>query len=191
MAAAVLTPHFDAVRDTFAEFRPAAGQTKLTRLGKVKFVVDAAVRDTDRHFAATMDDGLRVAFSPLIVDLPTATMVAIITHEFGHAADFAYPGCWLSPMEGPGESIWLGPVADQRTREMRKVAREWQKLWDLRNARAHAGDQTAGERLARDQVEWAADAIAFRVTGQRLGYCGPCLLQCFRTSAPDRPAGLR
>jgi hypothetical protein len=190
LAAAVLTPHFDAVRDLFAAYRPASGE-QLTKMRKVQFVIDPAIHDSERHFAATLNDGLLMGFSPLIVDLPVETLVAIVTHEFGHAADFAFPGSWMSPMEGPGEALWLGPVASQPDRKMRKLAGEWHKLWDLRNRRAHAGDRTPTEKLARDQVEWAADAIAFRVTGQRLGYCGPCLLQCLRAEAPDRPAGLR
>jgi hypothetical protein len=165
---AIMRPHFDAVQDDFVAWRNAATQTHLGRLRKTKFVIDPKMHDTERHFAACRDDGMLIHFAPQIVDLPVETLVAIVAHEFGHAADHAYPAHWLMP-SGPGKAQWLGAPPDT------KHGRRWQRLWRERS---------------RDQIEWAADGIAQAITGRKLGYCGDCLIQCYRGGV-ERPAGLR
>jgi hypothetical protein len=177
VAASILQPHFDAVRDVFAahvvDLSHArllrADSTRLSKAGKVRFVIDPSAHDTARHFAATRDDGLQMYFAPEFVDLPVETVTAILAHEFGHACDFLYPGHWLMPAHGPGKAQWIGPPGASRE------AHKWLKLWRAR---------------PRDQVEWAADGIAQAVTGKSLGYSGDCMLQTFRGGVP-RPKGLR
>jgi hypothetical protein len=164
MAATVLAPYFDAVRDVFSAHEPAPNQS-LDKLAKTDFIVDGRIHDSNRHFAGCRQDGLLILLAPQSVDLPEDTLVAIIAHEFGHAADYAYPGRWLPERDEP--AAWL---ADLSTKE----AKRWMKAWPDRSD---------------DQVEWAADSIAQAVTGRRIGYCGPCLLQCWE--GKSRPDGLR
>jgi len=185
---AVVQPYFDAVRDVFAEFSPAKG-VKLTKLRKTKFLVDAKVGrggshlsgcDVSRHFAATRDDGLLMYVAPRIVELPEDNLVAILSHEFGHAADHAYPAHFIMPPSGPGKATWIGE-------EDSKQYRDWRRLWRSRNL---------------DLIEWAADGVAEAITGQVIGYAGDCMVQCFtgmalcvgdstRPPPVRRPAGLR
>lgn len=171
VAEAVIVPHFDAVRDAYCEFRPESGHSGLTRLRRTKFIIDPAMHDSPRHFAACRDDGMLMLFAPQLIDLPIETMVAILTHEFGHAADFAYGAAWYTDGSGPSPARWIGEHEDDRG------WRAWRKGWRQRG---------------KDQVEWAADGIAQAVTGRRLGYCGEtcCMLQAFDQCQP-RPAGLR
>lgn len=169
IAAAIILPHFRAVQDIFSVFRPEP-KTTLKRLEKTKFVIDPEIHNTKRHFAATRDDGLLMLFAPEIVNLPTETLVAILSHEFGHAADFIYPSRWYTPSGGPTLATWIAEEGvDGRS------FRIWSRLWEKRN---------------RDQVEWAADGIVEAVTGHKLTYCGDCMLQCFG-GGEERPAGLR
>jgi len=192
-AHSILEGHFDAVRDEFAAFVPPGSTRPLDRLARVRYVMSEDMHDTARHFAATRTDGAFMMFAPQIVDLSVEGMTAIIAHEFGHAADFAYPGCWTWPLTRAGESLWVGDSPAAR-------AAAW---------RAHFGDPKARSRTARDDelpaahwmraweartpdsVEWAADGICEAVTGVRPRYCGSCLLQCFHPSGVERPAGLR
>lgn len=167
VAASILQPYFDDARTSFAGFEVEPGQ-RLSKAAKTRFVVDAGFHDTDRHFAATRDDGLLMYFAPEYINLPVETATAIMAHEFGHALDFLYPGHWLMPAQGPGKATWIGPPGQS------KAGRKWLKLWRSRT---------------RDQVEWAADGIAQVVIGRRIGYCGDCMLQCFR--GKPRPKGLR
>ncbi|MCP4242345.1 MAG: hypothetical protein GY772_17460 [bacterium] len=166
VAAAVLEPHFFVVRDMFLDFEAEDGGN-LRRLRRTRMVVDPSVRDSPRHFAACRDDGMLVLLAPAAADLPVENLMAILAHELGHAADFAYPGNWVTL--GPGnEAVWIGERDD-------RVARKWRRLWEQRTD---------------DQVEWAADAIAEAVTGVKVEYCGDCMLQCF-SGGNQRPPGLR
>ncbi len=176
VVATVLTPYFDATRDAYVAFRPD-GSTSLEKLRKTKFVIDAKNHNSGRHFASTRDDGMLMMFAPQIVELPVDTLVAILAHEFGHAADFAYPAHWLTRGQADDEAKWIGDPS------VSKQSRKWQRLWYEQNDRS-------GADANRDRIEWRADAIAFAVTGRRLGYCGDCVLQCFRGGI-ERPPGLR
>lgn len=166
VAAAVLEPHFFAVRDAFIDFEVEPGRN-LSRLKRTRMVVDPGVHDSPRHFAQCREDGLLIKLAPEAADLPVETLVAILVHEFGHATDFAYPGNWVTPARGQ-DALWIGDRTD-------KPARKWRRLWLERSD---------------DQVEWAADAIATSVTGLEVQYCGPCLVQCFSGGKP-RPEELR
>lgn len=185
VAAAVLEPHFDAVRDVFVEFEPEPGQ-KLDALRRTRMVVDPDVHDSKRHYAMCRDDGLLIKLAPESATLDLDTLTGIITHEFGHAADFAYPGRWAFSRGLP--AVWIGEGGtwyrsasgarqwrEESGKEAKRI-RRWQRLW-------HERDD--------DQVEWAADAIAYAVTGLKIRYCGPCMLQCFSSSGRARPRGLR
>lgn len=164
LAAAVLAPHFDAVRDRFVAYEggPDGG---LSRLKRTKLVVDPSVRDSERHYAACREDGLVIMLAPEAATLPIENLVAILVHEFGHATDFLYPARWVTDPEKPG--VW---ISDPEVRP----ARKWSSLWHQRSD---------------DQIEFAADSIAWAVTSIRVGYCGKCVIQCF--SGPSRPIGLR
>lgn len=107
-----------------------------------------------------------LVIAPQAAELPVVTLVAILSHECGHAADFLYPARWVCERGAPAR--WVEEVDTKRARKLRK-------LWNERS---------------RDQVEWDADSIAWAMTGRKIGYCGPCLLQCFEGGG-KRPKGLR
>ncbi len=166
VVACIITPYFDAVRDSFVWFSPEPG-VSLSKLSKTGFLIEPAIHDSERHFAACRDDGGLIVFAPGIVDLSEENVIAMIAHEFGHAADFAYPGSWVTSEDPTKPAIWIGSRND-------KQAMRWRKFWMGRN---------------KDQQEMAADSIVKTVTGRTIGYCGSLQIQCF-TGIP-RPAGLR
>jgi hypothetical protein len=168
IADVILEPHFDAVKDTFVEFEPQPG-ANLSRLRKTRLVVDPTVHDTPRHYARCRDDGFLIEVAPEAVELPLERLVAILAHEFGHASDFAYPGCWVIPQRRGEKAKWIGD-------DNSKAARFWrERLWHERDSH---------------QVELGADAIAYAVTGRKIHYCGPCMVQCFN-GGKLRPRELR
>lgn len=164
VAYAVLEPHFDVVRDKYATYEPTPGQD-LSKVRRTRLLVDADIRDSDRHYAGCRDDGLLIVVAPAAAKLPFEQLVAILCHEFGHAADFLYPARFLARRHAPAQ--WV-PTA---TRKMGRIRR----LWSERND---------------DQVEWAADSIAYAVTGCPIEYCGCRMIQCF-DGGVERPEGLR
>lgn len=173
IAAAIILPHWEAVRDVFSAFVPG-DDASLSKVNRIKFTVDSSFHDSPRHFAATTDDGLEMFFAPHIVDLDEEFFVAIIAHEFGHALDFLYPARWIMP-PAQGRAVW---IEDPHSYE----ARKWNKLWHTRS---------------RDQIEWAADGIVWAVTGKRILYgaggCpedSECTIQRFKNGFA-RPKGLR
>lgn len=165
-AASILLPCFDAVRDIFSEYKPQYG-APLEKLTKTRMLVDESVRDSPRHYAACRDDGMQIIVAPQAADLPLETLAAILGHEFGHAADFAYPAHWRMLGGRYEPAVWKPPRGDRAADKV--------KHWVDRSD---------------DQVEWAADAIAYAVIGQRVTYCGPCMVQCFN-GGRSRPRGLR
>jgi hypothetical protein len=169
IAREVLRPHFDAVRDVYSEFMPHGDSGRLSKVTDIWFEIDPDWHDSERHFAGCLEDGSKMIFAPQIVDLPIDTLVAILAHEFGHAVDFLYPAHWRMQPGGPGKAEWIGDP------QSTKWGRQWSKQWHKRTD---------------DEVEWAADGIAQAVIGRPIGYCGPCLLQCFSGGVP-RPEGLR
>lgn len=191
--ATILEPHFDAVRDVFASFVPPGEAERLHRLDKVKFVIDPGAHDTDRHFAATRTDGLLMTYAPEFVDLPLDTMVAILSHEFGHAVDMLYPGAWTWPFDKAGSSHWIGESPNAK-------ATAWRAAFGSKRAKSRTASDDeapaanwmrAWEDRSGDSIEWAADGICEAVTGKRPRYCGPCMLQSFKNCGVARPAGLR
>ena len=169
IAACVIGPHFDAVRDVYAAYEPAPG-FKLSKLERTRLIVTPEAHDEERHFARCSDDGLVIQMAPEATEqLDHEQLVAMLAHEFGHAADFAYPGDWVLMHPGTEDQhvVWLGGRND-------KPVRRWRSVWHDRGY---------------DHVEWTADSIAKAVTGLSIGYSGRCMLQRFGGS--PRPAGLR
>jgi len=175
-AHAIIEPYFDAVQETFV-----GGGAK--RAKSVHFEVHPWVHDSPRHFAACSEHGTPILAAPDLAELPEETLLAILSHEFGHAVDFLYPaeyevregGIVRLPEIPPGNlkrffdgDEHLGKKADQ-------VVLARMKRWYDRDV---------------DTVEATADAIAVGFTGRAIGYCGPCDIQCFDRGRP-RPAGLR
>jgi hypothetical protein len=165
MAALIIAPSFEAVRDVYLLAHERLGED--AGIATVEFRINSARHDTDRHFAACSTTGKRIEMAPEGADLPLETLTAILCHEFGHASDFLHPGRWeMVGRDRP--AVWLAAnVSDEKkTATMRR----WLNRTD-------------------DEIEFWADAIAYSVTGKRVGYCGPCLVQCF--DGVPRPRGLR
>lgn len=159
----MLEPHFDAVRDSFVLYSPVAGK-RLSKLAHTKLLVRPEVHDTPRHFARCRDDGMLIEVAPQAVDLPLNKLAAVLAHEFGHAADFAYPACWLPTDSG---MRWIGEDNDQ-------IGNRWRRLWAQRSG---------------SQIERSADAIAEVVVGRPIRYSGSCLVQTFGRGV-TRPSDL-
>ena len=162
-ALAILEPYFEAVRERFVE-------VGLDRVTRTRLSVRPWVHDSPRHFGACRDDGSEIILAPELVELSQELVVGIIAHEFGHAADFLYPG-----------EFWLGRGDGVVRKSLEEAGSEtqwarWQRAW--------------GER-DHDVVERVADAIASSVMGAPIGYLGPCLLQAFSLRGVPRPEGLR
>jgi hypothetical protein len=167
-AEAVLEPYFLAVQEVFV----GNGATKCKR---VKLEIAPWIHDSPRHFAATEETGKAMVVSPEFAELPEETVIAILSHEFGHAVDFLYPGEYL--LVDDGELVRMPAVPPGKL--------------ERKGEQAHLARSRAWEKRDKDTVERTADAIAERFTGHLIGYCGPCELQCFdRGHRPRRP-GLR
>jgi hypothetical protein len=167
-AEAVIEPYFLAVRDIFVGNGAA-------RCKRVTMEVAPWIHDSARHFAATESTGRSMVVSPEFAELPEETVLAILSHEFGHAVDFLYPGEYL--LVDDGELVKMPPVPA--------------KLIDKHAEQANIARTKAWEKRSKDAVERTADSIAEMFTGRLIGYCGPCELQCFdRGHRPRRP-GLR
>lgn len=167
-AYAVLEPYFIVARRIFLEYCESVGLGSA--VGETKFECRREVHDTERHFAATTLDGRKVLAAPELADLSEDTVAAIFAHEFGHVVDHRYPGCFLCVEE---ELVFVREVSDEDERaDQVRVAR--MRQWEQREDHA---------------VELTADLIAEEVTGSRIGYEGPCLLQGLDRGVP-RPRGL-
>jgi hypothetical protein len=167
-AEAVIEPYFLAVQETFVK----AG---AERCKKVRFEVAPWIHDSARHFAACEDTGRRMVVAPEIAELPEETLLAILSHEFGHATDFLYPAEFVLIDDG----------------ELVRLPRVPAKLINKKAEQANLARMNAWQRRDSDSIERTADAIAERYTGHLVGYCGPCELQCFDRGRRPRRKGLR
>ena len=157
----VLEPYFEVIRQEYLGHG-------LVKCKRPRLFVAPTMHDTPRHFAACKDDGSAILVAPELGDMPEPIVLAILAHEFGHAADFLYPGEFVLDHGGPAARR---PKADIEDKQWSK----WLKAWHKRDD---------------DVVELTADAIATRVMGVPYGYQGPCLLQSF-DAVRARPMGLR
>lgn len=167
---AILDPFFEAVREVFVGSEMELfGQSKMRR---VRAECAPWVHDKARHFAGATEDGRSILVTPELAELPELTVVAILAHEFGHAMDFAYPAMFGWSPDG---LVHRSAVSAADPKRQAQAATAAMRQWRDRDA---------------DTVERMADAIAERITGRRIGYAGPCMLQTLGGGAP-RPAGLR
>lgn len=193
MSASVLTPYFEACRDLAVEnmhkacgIRPSACLVRKARL-----IVDPHAGG-GRHYAMTHTESLSVHVAPDMVDLPEPTILGLFAHEFGHVADYAYPGSFVWAEESSADTHWIGT-------EPADKARAWRRFYGRSRAtsRSESDDalpcanwMRAWEDRSDDEIEWTADAIALFLLETRVGYAGPCLLQTLGGGRP-RPRGLR
>ncbi len=113
----------------------------LARVWETSVLVTAKGDNTakgGRTVGSTRGDGLVMYLSPTLADLPSTTRMAIVAHEFGHAADFLYPGTWLDDGISPPDL----------------------HRWQARDANA--------VELAADQIAEAATGLAIGYGGGRL-----------------------
>jgi hypothetical protein len=150
----VLEPYYEALQERYAE----AG---LERVQDTKLRCSPELHDTPRHFAGCQTDGAVIYVAPQLVELPESTVMGILAHELGHAADFLYPAEFLLR----GDQVVL--VEPDKYRR---------KGWKQRDD---------------DTVELVADAIAELVLDTQIGYRGPCQLQNLGVGGVRRPKGLR
>ena len=150
----------------------------FSRCADTKLEVAGWVHDTPRHFAGCRDDGKLVVAAPQLADLPIDNVVAVFSHELGHAVDFLYPTRFQLVIEElrefPGDwdvDIQRRPTADLDAKTLRAVMDQW-------------------KNRDEEQIEQLADAIAELVVKKPVTYAGPCLLQTFAGGEP-RPVGLR
>lgn len=159
-ALVVLEPYFKTIQEQFVGYG-------LKRCARTKLWCADWIHDTPRHFAACDDEGLNIYVAAELADLPDNTVLAILSHEFGHATDFLYPAEFARGRTGTYRRDFS--VVSE------KQVRSWVTGWRSRDD---------------DAVEFAADHIAELVIGLPIGYSGPCQLQCFNRGTA-RPAGLR
>jgi hypothetical protein len=158
----VIEPFFLEMRRIYVE------EAQLSRCNRAQIYCAPWIHDSPRHFAACRDDGRVIIVAPELAELPVDTVVAIMAHELGHAADYLYPAEFA--LDGQRQAH----RRDRRQVDDTQWAR-WVKAWEQRDD---------------DLVEITADAVAELATGSRVGYLGPCRLQAFDRGRA-RPQGLR
>lgn len=150
----ILEPYFEELQERFV----AAG---LERVSETKLRCSLGLHDTPRHFAGCVEDGTIIYAAPELVEMPTDTVLGILAHELGHAADFLYPGEFVLRED---HVIRVTPDPQRK------------KGWRKRD---------------EDTVEITADFIAEKALGTSIGYRGPCHLQALGHHGSPRPLGLR
>jgi hypothetical protein len=166
----LVEPYFEELRSFFGERLREMGLPARTK--NVELSIMPELHDSARHFAGCSDTGKLIAVAPEIVELPESTFLAILSHEFGHAIDFLFPGKFALVREEIEMFPEIPKGEDRRLDEARMArSRQW-----------HARDPYA--------VEKTADKIVELVTGNRIGYLGPCRLQAINRGVP-RPKDLR
>jgi len=143
----ILEPYFEELQEEFV----LAG---LERVQDTKLRCSSSMHDSSRHFAGCLEDGRIIYAAPELVEMPPETVLGILAHELGHAADFLYPGEFVLR----GDHV----IAEEPDRHR---LRGW-------------------KRRQNDTVEVTADLIAEWVLGTSIGYRGPCLLQTLGTLGP-------
>lgn len=160
-ALCIIEPYYLAMQDVFIE----AG---LDRVKRTRLYVAPWLHDTPRHFAACQSDGRTIIVAPELCEQDERIVLAVLAHELGHASDFLYPGEFVL---GKQRKLTVRQRSDFEPKQWAR----WIKSWEGRDD---------------DAVEFTADAVAEYATGERIGYVGPCLVQCFNLGRA-RPQGLR
>lgn len=150
----ILEPYYEELQRRFSK-------EGLERVEDTKLRCSDELHDTPRHFAGCATDGSVIYVAPQLVELPESTVMGILAHELGHAADFLYPAEFLLR----GDRV-VNVEPDKYSR----------KGWKRRDD---------------DTVELVADGIAEYVLGTQIGYRGPCMLQSLGVGGRRRPKGLR
>jgi len=151
----ILEPYFNELKDKYIE----AGFEEIA-ITKLRCTAD--MHDTPRHFAGCLESGEVIYAAPHMAELPVDTVLGILAHELGHAADFLYPAQFVLR----GDHVVFSSEEPHRMQ-----LKGWRKRDD-------------------DTIEIMADYIAEYVLGTSIGYRGPCHLQCLGVYSP-RPMGLR
>lgn len=158
------------VRRDAEEVRRAFVDFGFTKIARVKVVVGLGFDDLHaggRHLAATRGDGKAMTLSPNLGALDPGTRLAITAHEFGHAADFLYPGRWL-------EDGSLEPCMKRwRARDKDAIERAADQI-----AEAVMG-RTISYAGPKNLQTFAEDAVR------------PCADHAFCAALRPRPVGLR
>ena len=173
----ILEPWFLAAQEVFVEGLDRLGFSPDPVL-RVRFAIDGSIRDAPRHFAGCLSTGRVIYAAPEMVELTESIVGAVFLHEFGHATDFLFPARFRI-RDGEAE-----PLVEVRSADLTPTGPEAKKL------KAARGFYRVWESRGRDAVEVAADKIAELVSGRRLGYLGPCMLQHLDEGV-SRPRGLR
>jgi len=118
-ALSILEPYFDAVRDDYV----AAG---LDRCARTRLVIDPAMHDTARHFAACQDDGKIILLAPELAEIDDKAVIDTTYAPYAFSAG-DYELLWVGfgyNTTKDGVPFFLqhwdnfgfdGPVSDQRT----------------------------------------------------------------------------
>ena len=142
------------MKETFVAYERA--QNGSSRLKKTRLECSSNWHQDDgehegiampRHFAGCSDDGKMIVAATEMVELPEPMVLAILTHEFGHAMDFAYPAEYQLV---DGELLHrhiVGDLHDRRTRQaMRAATNQWEARDDDEIEQAARRDSAAGDR---------------------------------------------
>lgn len=103
--------------------RRAYVQFGFERVLETEILIDTSIDDGGRHVAACEETGKKILLSPRLATFPEGTRLAIVGHEFGHAADFLYPGKWLDDGFGkPDLAKWKKRDGDEVERTADQIA---------------------------------------------------------------------
>lgn len=171
----------------FRELQRVFKRAGLRRVEKARLIIDPSMHDADRHFAGASTDGREVRIAPVIASLPEDNLVAILAHELGHIADYAYP-CRFQLVDG-GLIEWDHPDWKRGAEDVDPDAAR--SPAEARKARTAHARRLQWESRESDVVERTADAVAEMATGRAVYYAGPCDLQSFAGGVRPRPPGLR
>lgn len=163
----ILTPSIEKVVRHFEE-------RGLDRISGIQIEISEEDGGSGRNFAACRTDGRLLVLSPDLVHLEQATVEGILAHELGHAADFCYPA--RLRFDARGRLVLIDDSPRGVPTGQAPIPPSWIQEWEARDD---------------DEVEGFADQVAEAVTGWKIGYAGPCLLQTVGRGIRPRPLGLR
>lgn len=176
----VLEPYFKAAQDVFIE-------NGAERVAGTKLRCARWVHDSDRHLAACETTGRVIVVAPQLAEQSEPVVLAILSHELGHAVDYLYPSEFLVADD---ELTHHPPIPPSLLSNRSSFDTDCPPPLSFEDRAAFARMVQWNER-GDDTVERTADAIAEHFTGRQIGYVGPCHLQSFEGGERPRPEGLR